>query len=242
VSQDKAGLIDGPGTSAQAWHSWDRLARLPVADPARWRSAVILAAHPDDEVLGAGGTIALLAAAGARIRLVAVTDGEGSHPGLADPADLAERRAAETAAALQALGASAVEVIRLRFPDTRLAGMADELTDAVAGLTAGFEVCLAPWERDAHADHEAVGRAARQTGAEPWFYPVWMWHWAAPGDGRAPWHQAWQVRLSRLAAARKRAAIGCFRSQLEPRNVALGPVLTPGMIANFARLQEVFFR
>ena len=41
-------------------------------------------------MLGAGGTIAILAAGGARLRLIAVTDGEASHPE-ADPAALARQ-------------------------------------------------------------------------------------------------------------------------------------------------------
>ena len=73
--------IDRPGTAEEAWDGWVELKRLPVADPLDWPSAVIVAAHPDDEILGAGGTLARLAAGGARLRLVAVTDGEASHPG-----------------------------------------------------------------------------------------------------------------------------------------------------------------
>ena len=121
----------------------------------------MVAAHPDDEVLGVGGTMAMLAAAGARLRLIAVTDGEASHPG-ADPAALGPVRAEETAAALQALGAGSADVIRLRFPDTGLAAREGELAAVLREQCAGFKVCLAPWERDAHADHEAAGRAARR--------------------------------------------------------------------------------
>jgi GlcNAc-PI de-N-acetylase len=73
--------IDRPGTAEGAWVSWLGSRHLPVADLGAWSSAVIVAAHPDDEILGAGGTMALLAAAGTRLRLVAVTDGEASHPG-----------------------------------------------------------------------------------------------------------------------------------------------------------------
>ena len=73
--------IDAPGTAEAAWRAWPALRLLPMADSASWTSAVVVAAHPDDEILGAGGTIALLARAGARLRLVAVTDGEASHPG-----------------------------------------------------------------------------------------------------------------------------------------------------------------
>src|SRR6185312_15572981 len=72
--------IDRPGTAEEAWDGWVELKHLPVADPLDWPSAVIVAAHPDDEILGAGGTLARLAAGGARLRLVAVTDGEASHP------------------------------------------------------------------------------------------------------------------------------------------------------------------
>ena len=106
--------IDAPGTDEGTWAAWPGLGALPDARTAAMAgvtSAVVVAAHPDDEVLGAGGLISVLAAAGARLRLVAVTDGEGSHRGRADPAMLATRRTAETAAALSALGAGTAEVV-----------------------------------------------------------------------------------------------------------------------------------
>ena len=95
-----------------------------------------MAAHPDDEVLSTGGTMALLAAAGARLRLVAVTDGEASHPG-ADPAGIARVRTAESAAALGILGVRDIEVIRLRLPDTGLAACEDELAIILREQCAG---------------------------------------------------------------------------------------------------------
>src|SRR5947209_1292475 len=140
--------IDRPGTCEEAWDSWPHLRHLPAADPRTWPSAVIVAAHPDDEVLGAGGTMALLAAAGARLRLVAVTDGEASHPG-ADPAAVARTRTAESAAALAALGVTDIDVIRLRFPDTGLAARERDLAAILREQCAGFAVCLAPWPEDA---------------------------------------------------------------------------------------------
>jgi GlcNAc-PI de-N-acetylase len=81
--------IDAPGTDEDAWAGWSMLEALPDAGLADVASAVIVAAHPDDEILGAGGLISILSASGARLRLVAVTDGEGSHRGLADPVALA---------------------------------------------------------------------------------------------------------------------------------------------------------
>jgi LmbE family N-acetylglucosaminyl deacetylase len=235
--------IDAPGTDEKSWAAWPWLSTLPgagLAGLAQVRSAVIVAAHPDDEVLGAGGLISILAASRARLRLVAVTDGERSHQSHASRAALARRRTAETVAALRALGARAAEVIRLGLPDSGLAGRETELTAALAPLVEGFDLCLAPWDRDMHPDHEAAGRAARRAGPRAlYYYPVWMWHWASPADPRVPWDRALRVPLPPRAAARKRAAITCFTSQTQDRGHGLGPVLTPGMIAHFTRAMEV---
>lgn len=234
--------IDAPGTDEDTWRAWTRLEHLPAVDISAWRSAVVIAAHPDDEVLGAGGTTCLLAAAGSRLRLVSVTDGEASHPGIAEPQVLAQRRLRETAAALRMLGAHAAEVVRLRLPDTGLVGRESEIIALLRNHAAGFDVVLAPWDKDVHADHEAVGRAARVASQRTLFYPVWMWHWAFPGDPRVPWDRAVQVPLTPWVAGLKRRAIGCFASQLEDRPAGAGPVLAPGTMAHFTRAQEVFFR
>ncbi len=238
--------IDAPGTDERLWAAWPWLSTLPgagLAGLSSLSSAVIVAAHPDDEVLGVGGLISMLAASRARLRLVAVTDGERSHRGHATPASLARRRCAETAAALRALGAGSAEVIRLKLPDRRLAAREDELTEALVPLVEGFDLCLAPWEHDMHPDHEAAGRAARRAGpGSLYFYPVWMWHWAVPGDPRVPWDLALRLPLPPRATARKRAAITCFTSQLTDRGHGLGPVLPPGVIAHFTRAMEVLLR
>jgi LmbE family N-acetylglucosaminyl deacetylase len=242
VTTATANPIDAPGTGEAAWRAWPELGRLPVADMTGWRSVLVLAAHPDDEVLGVGGIMSVLAAAGARIRLIAVTDGEASHPGLADPAELAQRRIAETTAALRLLGAQEAQVVRLRLPDAGLAAREDEITAALRELGTGFDACLAPWEKDAHADHETVGRAARRACGPVLFYPIWTWHWARPGDPRVPWPRALRVPLSPGTTARKRAAIDCFASQLEARPPGRGPVLPAATVAHFTRADEVLFR
>ncbi|MFL6055481.1 MAG: PIG-L deacetylase family protein [Actinoallomurus sp.] len=230
MNPDDPNPIDAPGTAEDTWRAWNGLDQLPVLDASRWRNAVVLAAHPDDEVLGVGGLMALLADDGVRLRLVAVTDGEASHPGQ----DVAVRRVAETETALKHIGDC--EVVRLGMPDT---GVRDgELARLLPDLVDGFDVCLAPWEKDVHADHEAAGRAALACDIEVLRFPIWTWHWARPGDPRLPWERAVQVPLPAEIGERKQAAIGCFTSQLEGPD----PILPPGILAHFARRQEVLFR
>jgi LmbE family N-acetylglucosaminyl deacetylase len=236
--------IDAPGTAEEEWRSWRLLNELPVLDISGWSSVVVVSAHPDDEVLGVGGLLAMLAASGARLRLVSITDGEASHPGLDQIAagQLAERRATETSMALRRLGAP-VEVIRLRIPDTGVARREGEVREMLTWLVSGFRMCLAPWEGDVHADHEAAGRAARGActagGVSLLSYPIWTWHWAHPRDSRVPWERAMRLPLSAETALRKREAIGCFASQLRPRGTQRPPVLPPGIVAHFIRDQEV---
>ena len=245
-----ADAIQAPGTPEALWAAWPGWAGLDRLDLGGPRRVLVVAAHPDDEVLGVGGTIASLAAAGARLRLVAVTDGEASHPGSSSPVarDLARIRSAETLAALAALGAEHAEVVRLGLPDTGVGQHEEELVRRLGGLARDVDLCLAPWSGDVHADHEAAGRAAVAagllTGVPVLQYPVWTWHWARPGDPRVPWQRAARLPLDPEARARKRAALDCFASQLlpigaEPADLA---VLPPEEIAHFLRDHEVVFR
>ncbi len=63
-------------------------------------TAVFLHAHPDDEALATGGTMARLADAGHRVVLVVATHGEEGEPVpgvLAEGEPLGDRRTAEVA-------------------------------------------------------------------------------------------------------------------------------------------------
>ncbi len=103
----KANPIVGQGTAPEAWQACPLLARLPFCEvdrlvPAGSR-AVIVAPHPDDEVLGCGGLLQHLLALGRPVQLISVTDGTASHPGSRQwPAErLAAERPRESAEALR---------------------------------------------------------------------------------------------------------------------------------------------
>ena len=69
-----------PGTNEQIWLRASRLAGLRPLVEGRPRRLVVVTPHPDDEVLGAGGLLQRMQRACVETVVVAVTDGEASHP------------------------------------------------------------------------------------------------------------------------------------------------------------------
>ncbi len=97
--------------------------RQPAATFGLMATVVFLHAHPDDECLTTGGTMARLAAEGHRVVLVTATDGaRGEVPDglLADGETLAGRRAGEVEASARALGVAALRL--LGYPDSGMVG------------------------------------------------------------------------------------------------------------------------
>ena len=80
----KENLIVGSGTPLQHWRDSQRLANLPSVEVTelvpQGSRAVIVAPHPDDEVLGTGGLLQLINTLNRPLLLISVTDGTASHP------------------------------------------------------------------------------------------------------------------------------------------------------------------
>lgn len=77
---------------------------------------LVVAAHPDDEVLGMGGTVAVHTARGDAVRIVCITDGSSSqYPG---DEEKRRRKSKEAVRAAAALGVT--DYVHLDLPDMRL--------------------------------------------------------------------------------------------------------------------------
>ena len=241
--------LSGGGTPLQVWLAADR--SLPALDLTPCREIVVVGAHPDDETLGFGATTALLAELGVRVQVVSATDGGASYPGLSllQRYRLEQVRRAELHRAAGILGTAAP--ICLGLPDGEIADHQERLADLLSEMLAARPPgtwCAATWRGDGHPDHEAVGRAAatavERTGAVLVEYPVWMWHWAHPGDDRVPWNRAFRVDLPPHVGRAKAHAVRAFRSQLVPLgpDPADAPILPPALLRRFTRPFEVVFR
>ncbi len=121
-------------------------------------SALVVAPHFDDEVLGCGGLLARLTAAGGLVRVLFLTDGGGGEAGSETPARDAyrRRRREEAAAACRALGIAGCD--ELGLPDGALALRLDEAAQGIrrALLTQRPDLVLAPSPFEVTADHRAA--------------------------------------------------------------------------------------
>jgi len=208
------------------------------------RRVVILAPHPDDEVLALGGSLMRLARRRCRVDVIAVTQGERSHPRSRrrSPQEIAHLRRDERSSALAALGLSGARVTELAVPDGRVASET-KLVDRIAPLIAGATYCIAPWQRDGHPDHDATGAAAaaacKATGVRLLEYVIWAWHWADPSAPDFPWSRLRKVSLRSDEHAAKIAAIEAYRSQIRPLATDEPEViLPPSVLARFQRSFE----
>ncbi|QCQ90956.1 PIG-L deacetylase family protein [Rhodococcus sp. SGAir0479] len=229
------------GTPEDHWSGHTRFRHLDVHEcPA----LVVVAPHPDDEVLGVGALASELADRAVPVTVVSVTDGEASHPGspTLSPADLAVRRRAESDRAASRLGLA--PPVRCGLPDGAVAAHEDELAERIRAHLAPGTWCAAPLRTDGHPDHEAAGRAAaraaHEAGAVLLEYPIWLWHWAVPGDPAVPWDRARTFPLTRHRLQAKQSAVAEFATQItdlsdDPADRA---ILPPHVLARLLRDHE----
>lgn len=203
---------------------------------------LVIAPHPDDESIAAGGLLQRAVAAGGEVRVIVVTDGDNNPWPLrylkkkvritdADRAEWGALRREESRRALAALGVSAATF--LGYPDRLLTTMARrgdlKVRDALASAIGGFSPSLLviPSAFDLHPDHRAI---------------AWFAHAAAAGcnvityviHGHPP-HGRLALRLDLNAeeASRKREAIECHQSQL---------ILSRTRFLSYARSVEEFYQ
>ncbi len=149
---------------------------------------MLLAPHPDDECLAAGGLLQCAAAAGAALRVIYLTDGENNpwpqrvierrwRIGPAQRECWRRRRQAESLASLKVLGVAPENVTFLGMPDQGLTNLLLSGGHETAGVLADEirrwrpTVLVEPARADLHPDHSAaavlIELAMKQLGPAP---------------------------------------------------------------------------
>ena len=190
-------------------------------------SVLVVAAHPDDEVLGCGGTIARHADAGDQVQVLIVAEGATSRSQHRDRLQVGDElsalaQAAQTAGSI--LGAAGVELLDL--PDNRLDSL-DRL-DLIKRLEECIErhqpqLVYVHHAGDVNVDHrrlhEAVVTACRPTPGQPVrrllsFEVASSTEWQPPGSA-PPFQPNCFVDIS-AQWPRKREALAAYASEMRP--------------------------
>lgn len=209
---------------------------------------LVLAPHPDDEAIGAGGLIQRALAHGGDVCAVFITSGENNPwpqryvnrrwkitPALRE--EWGRLRCDEARASLRTLGTGPDCPIFLGFTDQQLTSLARagdmRLSDALRQIMRDYRPTLlvSPSAQDFHADHRAVAyfahQAVRGLGEEAPEVLTYVVH----GEG-APSRLHFALQLNTRELQKKREAIECHRSQLH---------LSRGRFLAYARPTEEFF-
>ena len=191
------------------------------------KTALVVAAHPDDEVLGCGGTIARHADAGDQVQVLIVAEGATSRQEQRNRLDAGDELSALAQAAQQAgaiLGAQGVELLDL--PDNRLDSL-DRL-DLIKRIEQHIDrhqpqLVYVHHAGDVNVDHrrlhEAVVTACRPTPGQPVrrllsFEVASSTEWQPPGSA-PPFQPNWFVDIS-AQWPRKREALAAYASEMRP--------------------------
>jgi LmbE family N-acetylglucosaminyl deacetylase len=189
-------------------------------------STIVLAPHPDDEVLGASTVLRQ----GPTI-VVHVTGGVPPWTDPTDSANLLERRQAECEAAWAVLAADVADFIQLGFDDLAVWRAVSELADVLTDHLAGSEPTTVhvPAHQGGHPDHDATFAAAllarRRTGNRHRWRVYGLYGYLSSGrlafGALEPNHyqDASRVGHTTTEFERKAAALGCFTSQLSPGSI-----------------------
>jgi len=205
---------------------------------------MVLAPHPDDDVIGAGGLIQRVLESGGQIAIVFVTDGENNpwpqrflerkiFLSKSDRATWGAMRRREALCSLARLGVGERSAIFLAFPDQGIASLArrgdvalrEKLRETIENIQP--TLIVSPSTFDEHSDHRAIAYYA---------------HCAAPDaniatyvvHGNAPAERAvCALELSGCEQKKKFDAIECHQSQLS---------LSRDRFLSYGRSRETFFK
>jgi LmbE family N-acetylglucosaminyl deacetylase len=182
---------------------------------------LVFAAHPDDEVLGMGGTIALHATAwDDEVRIVCVTDGSSSQY----PGDGARREQKNEEARRAAAELGVSDYVHLDLPDMRLDTVPHvEVNAVVEQEVRSFEPAVVysvfpDVNRDHRALFDSVSVATRPTPGQPVrrvlaYAPTSSVEWTPAAIGS--FVPNWFVDVTGTLE-RKLAAFACYETEARP--------------------------
>lgn len=152
---------------------------LPLSD-----NTVIIAPHPDDEVIGCAGLIQALVERGTPPHVIILTGGEASHRGCCDISEetLVEMRHKLTLEAASTLGLPESHIHTLRYPDEAIS-FEHPATEQLRALLTQLspDALFIPHWGEGWSDHVQAAVIAKSLLSDKqtsiYEYCVWMWYY-----------------------------------------------------------------
>ena len=217
-------------------------------------NVLVIAPHPDDETIGCGGLLALMARDGHAADVVFVTDGGASHKSHATLTSraLIEMRREEARAAIGILGVDWKRVSFLNSADGELANLDEiqrhSLRDKIAARVTETKAdsIFLPIRTDGSSEHEAAFAIVKSalgaigSTARVFEFPIWArWNPLRLLPAVLSGAKIWRARIDSVREAKARA-MACYSSQMQPIPPDLDPALPEGFAAMFLGTHEFF--
>jgi LmbE family N-acetylglucosaminyl deacetylase len=175
---------------------------------------VIVAPHPDDEVIGCGGLIARLVAEGNAPHIVIMTGGEQSHAGCCsiDTKSIVSSRRGLTRNAMAILGVPKNNIHELNFPDGGINSQHFEMVSLQNLLEQlNPQMVFVPHWGEGWPDHITTAKIVKdilKNGVQIYEYCVWMWYYNI--WRRLDWHNALKLHMTADERTKKLKAMDAY--------------------------------
>lgn len=177
---------------------------------------LIVAPHPDDEVLGCAGLVQRLLSAGRQVDVVILSGGGRSHAGCCDidEAELVENRRQLSRRAAGIIGLPAERLHFLDYPDGGIAfdnAETDKFKQLIAVLKP--DSVFVPHRGEGWSDHLAAGEIIRwlteeeKAAVRVFEYCVWFWYYNV---WNIDWRQVRVLKMSPEESRKKQQAIDAY--------------------------------
>jgi len=228
-----------------------RLRYVDVLDSRGIGSVLIIAPHPDDEILGLGGMLSRCRLTGIRVTLVYLTDGESSHADLL-PDIIAGQRIALSNKVLSCLGMTPDRVFRLHLPDGRIPRRgADGYQEAKQKIARWMEASKPDavfvthpeetWPYDHVAASEMTLDAVSVCGLKSAIYGYWVWVWYSMPlhcMTKIDWRNTFRIPIQ-AELKKKRLLVDDYLKPLAPNGKPWSGVLPAALLKAFSYPYEV---
>ncbi|MEM8965773.1 MAG: PIG-L family deacetylase [Bacteroidota bacterium] len=196
----------------------------PSAQVYDWGSTLVVSPHPNAEVLGCGGAMALLRQVGFRVHILFMSDGET----LASSKDKPNESEPDVYQRVEQVGVSddAILFLHLRDDLIPLRGKPgfDEAVRLFLNELESFQpdTILLPFLDQGSQDVQATWQIARQAASQSYYpirmveYGLWSWYSAGISEGLASKHsKTWRLDIKEVIDQKSRALEGYRQSKFQ---------------------------